>query len=171
MANAQNIDKIFAELAKKSKDEMQINLLCKVGVIAKNHFTDNFRKGGFVDDTLQPWQTTKRQQWGRGAEGKYTPLTSRRDHLMRSITAHPRPGEVTIINDVEYASIHNEGGEVNPRVTEKMKRFARYKVYSIAKIRKRKPGEKRRKKGTAKPLPPEAEMWKALALTKRPDCT
>jgi hypothetical protein len=85
---------------------------------------------------------------------------------MRSITAHPRPGEVTIINDVEYANIHNEGGEVNPRVTEKMKRFAWYKVYSIAKIRKRKPGEKRRKKGTAKPLPPEAEIWKALALTK-----
>lgn len=68
---------------------------------------------------------------------------------------------MTIINDVEYANIHNEGGEVNPRVTEKMKRFAWYKVYSIAKIRKRKPGEKRRKKGTAKPLPPEAEMWKA----------
>ena len=85
---------------------------------------------------------------------------------MRSIVAHPRPGEVTIINDVEYANIHNEGGEVNPCVTEKMKRFAWYKVYSIAKIRKRKPGEKRRKKGTAKPLPPEAEMWKALALTK-----
>jgi hypothetical protein len=85
---------------------------------------------------------------------------------MRSITAPPRPGEVTIINDVEYASIHNEGGEVNPRVTEKMKWFAWYKVYSIAKIRKRKPGEKRRKKGTAKPLPPEAEMWKALALKK-----
>ena len=167
MANAQNIDRIFAELAKKVQREVQINLPRKVGIIAKNHFTDNFRKGVFVDDSLQPWQTTKRQEWGRGTEGKYTPLTSRRDRLMRSITAHPRPGEVTIINDVEYASIHNEDGEVNPRVTEKMKRFAWYKVYSIAKIRKRKPGEKRRKKGTAKPLLPEAEMWKALALTKK----
>ena len=64
MVNAQNIDKIFAELAKKSKDEMQINLLCKVGVIAKNHFTDNFRKGGFVDSSLEPWQTTMKQQLG-----------------------------------------------------------------------------------------------------------
>lgn len=167
MANAQNIDKIFDDLAKKVRNEVLFNLPRKVGIIAKNHFTDNFRKGGFVDGGLQPWQTTKRQQWGRGAEGKYTPLTSRRDHLMRSIVAHPKAGEVTIVNDVEYANIHNEGGEVNPRVTEKMKKFAWYKVYSIAKIKKCKPGEKRRKKGTAKPLPPEAEMWKAIALTKK----
>ena len=36
---------------------MQINLPRKVGIIAKNHFTDNFRKGGFVDTSLEPWQT------------------------------------------------------------------------------------------------------------------
>ena len=165
MADARNIDKIFDDLAKKVRNEVLFNLPRKVGIIAKNHFTDNFRKGGFVDGGLQPWQTTKRQQWGRGAEGKYTPLTSRRDHLMRSIVAHPKAGEVTIVNDVEYANIHNEGGEVNPRVTEKMKKFAWYKVYSIAGIRK---GKGKRKKGaTTKPLPPEAEMWKAIALTKK----
>lgn len=163
MANAQNIDKIFAELAKKVQREVQINLPRKVGIIAKNHFTDNFRKGGFVDSSLEPWQTTKRQQTGRGAEGKYTPLTSRRDHLMRSITSHPKPGEVTIINDVEYANIHNEGGVVNPKVTDKMRRFAWYKVYSLAGIKK---GSKKKGK-TAKPLPPEAEAWKAIALTKK----
>ena len=67
MANAQNIDRIFAELAKKVQREVQINLPRKVGIIAKNHFTDNFRKGGFVDSSLEPWQTTKRQQSGRGA--------------------------------------------------------------------------------------------------------
>ena len=120
MANAQNIDKIFAEIAKKVQNEVMINLPRKVGVVAKNHFTDNFRKGGFVDSSLEPWQVTKRQQSGRGAEGKYTPLTSRRDHLMRSIVAHPRVGEVAIVNEVEYASIHNEGGVVNPKVTDKM---------------------------------------------------
>ena len=57
MANAQNIDKIFAELARKVQREVQINLPRKVGIIAKNHFTDNFRKGGFVDTSLEPWQT------------------------------------------------------------------------------------------------------------------
>ena len=57
MANAQNIDKIFAELAKKVQREVQIDLPRKVGIIAKNHFTDNFRKGGFVDTSLEPWQT------------------------------------------------------------------------------------------------------------------
>ena len=64
MANAQNIDKIFAELAKKVQREVQINLPRKVGIIAKNHFTDNFRKGGFVDSSLEPWQTTMKQQLG-----------------------------------------------------------------------------------------------------------
>ena len=44
--------------------------------------------------------------------------------------------EVTIINDVEYANIHNEGGVVNPKVTDKMRKFAWYKVYSLAGIRK-----------------------------------
>ena len=131
-------------------------------MVAKNHFTDNFRKAGFVDSSLEPWQTTKRQQSGRGAEGKYTPLTSKRDHLMRSIVAHPRVGEVAIVNDVEYASIHNEGGVVNPKVTDKMRKFAWYKVYSIAGTRK---GSKRGK--TTRQLPPEAEAWKAIALTKK----
>ncbi len=50
MANAQNIDKIFAELAKKVQREVQINLPRKVGIIAKNHFADNFRQGGTKSD-------------------------------------------------------------------------------------------------------------------------
>ena len=54
MANAQNIDKIFAELTKNMQREVQINLLCKVGVIVKDHFTCNFRQAGFVDSSLEP---------------------------------------------------------------------------------------------------------------------
>ena len=60
MANAQNTDTIFAELTKK----VQINLPRKVGMIAKNQFTYNFHKGGFVDSSLEPWQATMRQQLG-----------------------------------------------------------------------------------------------------------
>lgn len=37
MANAQNTDTIFAELAKKVQREVRINLPRKVGMIAKNH--------------------------------------------------------------------------------------------------------------------------------------
>ena len=66
MANAQNIDKIFAELAKKVQREVQINLPRKVGIIAKNHFTDNFRKGGFVDSSLEPCRHQTSES-GRGA--------------------------------------------------------------------------------------------------------
>lgn len=32
-----------------------------VGVEAKEHFIDNFRKGGFVNHGLQPWQDVKRR--------------------------------------------------------------------------------------------------------------
>ena len=60
MANTQNLDKIFAELTKNMQREVQINLLCKVGVIAKDHF----RQAGFADSRLEPWHATMRQQLG-----------------------------------------------------------------------------------------------------------
>ena len=61
MANAQNIDKIFAELAKKVQREVQINLPRKVGIIAKNHFTDNFLQGRFRRYKPRTLADTKRQ--------------------------------------------------------------------------------------------------------------
>ena len=64
MANAQNTDTIFDELTKKVQREVRIILPRKVGVIAKNQFTYNFHKGGFVDSCLEPWQATLRQQLG-----------------------------------------------------------------------------------------------------------
>ena len=64
MANAQNTDAIFAELAKKVQREVQINLPRKVGMMAKNQFTYNFHKGGFVDSRLEPLHATMRQQLG-----------------------------------------------------------------------------------------------------------
>ena len=39
---------------KKMQREVQINLPRKVGMIAKNQFTYNFHKGGFVDSSLVP---------------------------------------------------------------------------------------------------------------------
>ena len=62
MANAQNTDTIFADLAKKMQREIQINLFRKVRVISKSHFTYNFHKGGFIDSRLEPWHATMRQQ-------------------------------------------------------------------------------------------------------------
>lgn len=152
MPNAKDIDKILAQNIKEIERELMVNLPRKVGVIAKNQFTDNFRKGGFLDNGIQPWRRTKRQD-GEGTDARYSPLTSRRDHLMRSITVHPSPGKVEIRNDVEYANIHNEGGNTHPRVTPKMRKFAWAKFYSLS--------------NHGKDITPEAESWKGLALTKK----
>ncbi|MEG1575078.1 MAG: hypothetical protein RR341_08435, partial [Bacteroidales bacterium] len=38
----------------------------KAGQEAKNHFQDNFRKGGFVDGGLHPWKRSKRIGTAKG---------------------------------------------------------------------------------------------------------
>lgn len=153
------------ELARHSKEvehAMRRTLPVKVGRIAKDHFQDNFRKGGYVDASLTPWQVTKRQQSGsRAAGANYGPLLSGRKMLFGAIKYIPGDGSVIVRNDLKYAPIHNEGGTVMPTVTPAMRAHA-WKMYYAA-TGKRK-GAKR-KKDTGEN--PEAQRWKALALTKK----
>lgn len=135
----------------------------KVGVIATNHFKDNFRKSGFVNGGVHPWQKTKRQMSNLpGANSRWGPLTSSRNHLMSSIESHPGVGEVSIVNPVPYASIHNEGGNIttHPTVTPQMRKFAWAMAYSLA-----------GNKPLTKDIPTEAQKWKGLALTKKKSIT
>ena len=160
MSDARELQRKVEKLKKEIEKEVYDKLPRKVGVVAVNHFRQNFREGGFVDGGVRPWKKTRRQE-GNGADAKYTPLTSRRDHLMRSIQSEPGRGEVTITNPVEYSAIHNEGGTIvtNPTVTPKMRKMAWAKCYSLAGVRK---GGK-----LPKELPEEAAQWRALALTKK----
>lgn len=130
----------------------------KVGTVAVNHFKQNFRDGGWLDNGLRPWKRTRRQD-GKGTDAKNSPLTSGRNHLMKSIQARTAPGEVTIENPVPYAAIHNDGGDIHPTVTPKMRKYAWRKVYSLAGVKN--------KGKLPKDLPEEAEKWKGLALTKK----
>ena len=147
-------------LKEEIEREVSDRLPRKVAVIAKNHFRQNFRDSGFRDGGLHPWQRTRRQN-GKGTDAKYGPLTSSRNHLMNSTQATAQRGAVLVENPVEYAAIHNEGGNINthPTVTRKMRKYAWHMVYSLA-------GKKKKGKLPAE-LPPEAEKWKALALTKK----
>lgn len=142
-----------------------------VGRMAKDHFQDNFRKGGFVNGGLHPWPTTRRQSsGGSGAAAKYGPLLSRRNHLFRSINYTPADYRVRVSNELRYAPIHNWGGIVNPTVTDRMRRFAWYMFYkSSGMSKKAATGQKKRKKvGSAKGQEnPQAQFWKRLALTKK----
>ena len=155
--NAKQIADIIAHAPKQVERAMRDEMPRKAAIIAKNHFRQSFRDGGFTDDGLHAWKKTKRQEAG----SPYKPLTSERNHLMNSIDAVPAPGQVTIVNPVPYARIHNEGGTIhtNPAVTPKIRKMAWAKVYALAGIKG--------KGKLPKELPEEARKWRSLALTKK----
>ena len=113
-----NIKDFSASLKAKQKELdtlMRRELPIKVGRMAKDHYQDNFRKGGFVNGGLQRWPQTKRQNSGsKSAAAGYGPLLSRRNHLSHpSIYTGrlPRQGG----HDVEYAPLHNwEARHIRP---------------------------------------------------------
>ena len=158
--DAKEIQKRIVRLKDDIEREVRDRLPRKVGIVAVNHFKQNFRDAGWRDDGLHPWKTTQRQREG-GPDAKYTPLTSRRDHLMRSIQYSSQAGQVTVTNPVPYAPIHNNGGTLNthPSVTKRMRRFAWAKVYALAGVKG--------KGKLPKQLPATAAKWRALALTKK----
>ena len=55
--------KDFAELIKRKRDRLDSMMRRKmpvmVGRMAKDHFQDNFRQGGFVNGGLHPWPKSK----------------------------------------------------------------------------------------------------------------
>lgn len=136
----------------------------KLGNMAKEHFKDNFRKGGFVDNSLEVWPKAKRQT-GNSAESSYGPLLSGRNRLSSSIDFRPITAGFVVFTPVAYARIHNEGGETNPKVTPKMRRFAWAKYYEATGITKTM--DKDQKKSLANSAGENALMWQRLALTKK----
>lgn len=140
------------------------------GRIAKNHFQDNFKQGGFVNDGLHPWQKSKRLTSGsKSAAGNYGTLLSSRNYLFNEIKDYPQDGRVIIRNAVPYAAIHNYGGTVSPTVTPKMRRFAWAKFYE--ETGQKKGMNKADRQSAVKNASSEANMWKSLALTKKQKLT
>ena len=166
--------KVFSELIKSQSREldrlMRRQLPIKVGRMAKDHYQENFRKGGFVNGGLQKWPVTKRQLSGSTrAVASYGPLLSGRNHLFSSIKYMPGDYRVTVSNDLPYAAIHNQGGTVSTAVTPKMRRFAWYMYYNTS---GRSPkGQKGKKKSPAQSASPQAEFWRNLALTRKQKLT
>lgn len=79
-----------------------------VGRMAKTHFQENFRKGGFLNNGLKTWPKSKRES-GSGTNAAYKTLLSSRNHLFSSIQYIPGDAQVIIENRVPYAIVHNEG--------------------------------------------------------------
>ncbi len=135
-----------------------------VGAMAKSHFRENFRKGGFVNNGLQKWAPSKRIGMDTGAASKYGTLLSSRMHLYNNVAYVPGDGRVRIHIPVPYASAHQFGETITVPVTPKMRGYAWRQYYKLSKADKA--GGKGQKKGNMA-VSAEAGKWKGLALTKK----
>nr|DAF25032.1 MAG TPA: tail morphogenesis protein [Caudoviricetes sp.] len=142
----------------------------RVGEMAISHFKQNFRDAGWNDNGLTKWLMTKRQQMGgKGAYYDNTPLLSGRNNLYSGFTYKANPGQVTVSNDVEYARIHNEGGNVTHRITPRMRKYAWARFFEETGIKKGDSWEQRQQK--EKNAGERSAMWKRLALTPKQSST
>nr|WP_320037173.1 phage virion morphogenesis protein [uncultured Bacteroides sp.] len=108
--NALEFSKIVERKIGEMNDLVHRKMPVLVGRMAKSHFQDNFRRGGFVNNGLHPWKKSQRES-GTGTKTKalYKTLLSSRNHLFSSIQYIPGDAQVMIENRVPYASMHNEG--------------------------------------------------------------
>ena len=168
--------KEFANLIRSKRNEldslMRHNMPVIAGRMAKDHFQDNFRKGGFVNGGLHPWKPARRLASGDpSANSNYGTLLSGRNHLFSSIKYSPGDYRVRVANNVKYAPLHNWGGVATPTVTDRMRRFAWAMFYkSSGKTEKANAGQKKHQKQRAgtQSENTQAQFWKRLALTKKP---
>ena len=167
--------KDFAKLIERKRKELDTAMRRRMPVIAgrmaKDHFQDNFRQGGFVNGGLHPWPKARRlSSGGTDAASKYGTLLSGRNHLFSSIKYMPSDYRVTVANELVYAPIHNWGGTVSVSVTNRMRRFAWAKFYKASgRARKAATGQKNDRNMASRKRPPnqQATFWKGLALTKK----
>lgn len=154
---------------KEMADLFERKMPVMVGRIAKDHYQDNFRQGGYVNNGLKKWQPAKRlSSGGTSAGANYGTLLSGRNHLFSSTNYTPSPGRVRIFNDAPHAATHQFGETVQPTVTPQMRRFAWAKYYEAGGGKKT--GGKGRKRGKNTEPAKEntaAQFWKNFALTKK----
>ncbi|MEG0807647.1 MAG: hypothetical protein RR410_04770 [Alistipes sp.] len=142
----------------------------KAGSMAKHHFQDNFRLGGFVNGGLHAWTPAKRLSSGdQSAASRCGTLMSSRKYLFSGLNYTPGIGKVTVYNDVPHAEIHNKGGTTHPRITPKMRRFAWAQYFAEAGATKK--GVTKQKQTPAPVLSERAQMWRRIALTKKSTLT
>ncbi|MDE6860357.1 MAG: phage virion morphogenesis protein [Duncaniella sp.] len=164
--------KDFISILKDRKIDLETLMVRRMpaiaGRMAVDHFRDNFRRGGFVDTTLERWIPAKRlSSGGSDAASNYGTLLSRRSHLFRSIRSSAKASRAVVGTRVPYASVHNEGGTLSPAVTPRMRRYAWYRYYKAAGITRKTSAKTRSKKLSMAKENRQALFWKRLALTKK----
>ena len=86
------------------------NLTKVVGVIATQHFTEGFRRGGFTDKVFEPWKPRKKAD----KEGKKRAILVDSGSLRRAIRVIESNTKRVVVGvtDIPYAKLHNEGGTI-----------------------------------------------------------
>ena len=164
----------FQAKQKEIEDFMRCRMPAIVGRIAKDHFQDNFIRGGFVNGGLHKWAESKRlAAGGSSAYSRNGTLLSGSRHLFSSINYYPTDYRVRIATDVPYAPVHNWGGQTSPTVTDRMRRFAWRKFYEASGIERKNAKDKKKRSRSTKTQSenPQAAFWKRLALTKKQKLT
>lgn len=127
--------------------EVLKNIINDVRVDLTQEFDRNFERKAFFNDK---WKSTKHHN-SRGS------LMLRSGRLRNSINHTKSGSQIKWKSNVQYASLHNQGGEIV--VTKKMKSFFWAMYYKASKGVQSKGNKARNKK-----LSQEALKWKAMAL-------
>jgi len=130
-------------------------------VTGVNFFKQNFRRQGFLNNSLEPWRK-------KSSNTSNSLILVQSGRLRDSLHAESnRPDRIVFMpGDLPYADIHNNGGKI--AVTAKMKRYFWYlynKSIGKQKGRKKKNGELREDKANAR-YSQLAEFYKSMALKK-----
>ena len=145
------ITKILAEKQKEVENYINNVFPRKAGKEAVDFIHSNFDREGYQDGSLDKWASPKRKRKKGKAATQYKTLHSGRNSLRNSFRYDVETAKAIIRTDVEYAAIHNEGGEI----THPISRRQRVKAYET---HVKKTGSRHREQNS---------MWKGLALTKR----
>lgn len=158
------------ELSQRIMADMNKTLSSSPRVIARlaiNFMEDNFEKGGFQSDEgkVDKWEPRKNDD----GSGRGVLIGKQSGRLQKSGTVFKADQQSVIVgvpdNIAGYGRIHNEGGTVRPKVTDKMRKFAWFKYYQEGgkDVKTNKEGGQYQNISVGS----KANPWKWLALTKK----
>jgi phage gpG-like protein len=124
---------------KKIGDKLLADVPRYASATALQHFKDSFRKQGWEDASLVPWQGRK-----AGTDNGRAILTNTAYLQGELRIASATQKAIRIVNDAPYAAIHNSGGIITIRITAKMRKYFWAMYYKT-----------------------KNEKYKAMALTKK----
>ncbi len=128
---------------RKIAEEVMKDLPKKAGEKALQFFLASFIKQGFTDTSFIPWVKRKDDLTHKLLNQSYSLKNS-----IKITTADFGNVEISAGEGLNYAAIHNEGGTITVKVSDKMKRYFWY-MYKKT----------------------EDEKWKWMALTKKETLT